>query len=98
MEENDNIVQTNACTIKGEGITIRRWTVQTTSHPLCLFDLNPPTYNMEGFMAKEIQQCSSHKIGPCALANGTCHKFRTIKPPRWQEYVDQTYGRDQPRS
>ena len=99
-ENNDIIVRTNACTIKGDDIKARgrmdeESNNSSSSH---LTHYTTVLFTMEGFTTEEIQQCSLYELGLRALANGTRHQFRTIKPPRWEEYVDRTYGRDQPQT
>ena len=99
-ENNDIVVRTNMCTIKEEDMKTRRRMDRASnfsSSSLPLLCHTTPSYPMEGFTNKEIQQCNSYKLGLHALANGTRHQFQTTKPPHWEEYVNQTYGREQPQ-
>ena len=84
-EENDNIIWTNVCTIKGEDIRIRE-RMDSTSNLSSSSSLLSTTlsYNMEGFTTEEIQQYSSYKLGLHASANGNHHQFQTTKPTRWE--------------
>ena len=100
-ENNNIVVQINTCTIKGEDIKTQRRmdrasNFSSSSSPL--LHHTALSYTMEGFTNKEIQQCNSYELGLCASANRTHHHFQTTKPPQWEEYVNQTYGREQPQA
>ena len=72
--ENDNIVQTNACIIKGKDIKTRGRIdgIYTNSSSLSPLHTTFP-YSMEGFTNEEIQQCNSYKLDLHASANRTHH-------------------------
>ena len=99
-EDNDIIVRTNTCTIKRDDIKARGRINEKSnnSFPSSLTHYSTILLTMEGFTTEEIQQCSLYELGLRALANGTRHQFWTIKPPQWEEYVDRTYGREQPQT
>ena len=88
--ENNDIIRTNACTIKGEDIKTRGRTdrISNNSSISSLLHYTTLLLAIEGFTTKEFQQCSSYKLGLHASANRTHHLFWTIKPPRWEEYIN----------
>src|SRR6202000_2411720 len=99
-ENNDIIIRTNVCTIKGDDIKARgrmdeESNNSSSSH---LTRYTTVLFTMEGFTTEEIQQCSSYELGLRASANGTRHQFRTVKPPRREEYDDTTNGKNKPQT